>query len=155
MQTFSRGGSRLRSAPLCSARVLLPSCGGVEVSGFRRREQEAVRLSGHRLAFGQGGGERFGPGFENSYAVRKAPGKVGGGGTRDSRSPATICYLCAAHGVTGQSGRATRVQEQTAAPRPLPSARTGARSPGSNQPSGSHIAETFLEMETGGAQGIP
>lgn len=30
------------SPPPCSARVLLPSCGGVEVAGFRRREQEAV-----------------------------------------------------------------------------------------------------------------
>lgn len=148
MQTFPRGGGRLLSAPQCSAPVLLPSCGGVEVAGFRRREQEAVRLSGHRLAFGQGGERRFGAGLENSSAVRKAPGKAGGRGgvwrgTQGSPPPATICYLCAAHSATGPSGRAMRVQEQTASRRPLPSACTLAGSPDCDQPSGLHSSETF------------
>lgn len=150
MQTFSRGGGRLLSAAHCSAPVLLPSCGGVEVAGFRRQEQEAVRLSGHRPAFGKGGERRFGLGLENSFAVRKTPGKAKVGGrlgegdrTWDSRPPATICYLCAAHSATGRSGRAMPVQGQTASLRPLPSARTRAGSPGSSQPLGSHSTENF------------
>lgn len=135
---------RLRSLPLCSTRVLLPSCGGVEVAGFRRREQEAVRLSGHRLAFGQGGERWFSPGLENSSAVRKAPGKAGVG-VGDAGLPATShhllpmcsapCYWPERKGDAG--AKANRL------PRPLPGARTGAGSPGSNQPSGSNSAETF------------
>lgn len=61
-------------------------------SGFRRRELEAVRLSGHRLAFGQGGEKRFGSGLENSSAVRKALGKAGGRG-RDARLRAISHHL--------------------------------------------------------------
>lgn len=48
------------SVRYCFARVVLHPMERVEVPGFRRREQAAAKLPGHRSALGKGGESRGG-----------------------------------------------------------------------------------------------
>lgn len=105
-----------RSVQHCSARVLLPSCGGG--GGRWVPATRAVGSETPKLSAGSWKGQREGRILENSSAVREAPG------TGNAGLPATVCYLCATHSATGPSRRATEMQQQTASLRPLRSART-------------------------------
>lgn len=126
-----------RSVQHCSARVLLPSCGG-----GGGRWVPATRAGGSetpKLSAGSWKGQREGRILENSSAVRGAPGKARG--TRDSQPPSAT-YVQRTVLLARAAG------QQRCYSKPPPGGRCGAhapgaRSPNSNQPSGSHSAETF------------